>query len=288
MRHILILIFSLTVGVSSSNATIKIVASFSILADLVKQIGGEHVYVENIVGPNEDAHVFNPAPKHSIMLATADVVIVNGLGFEGWIDRLITASGFKGHKIIASKGVMAIKSGDLAQDPHAWHSIPNVMKYVEAISADLQKIDPKHAKDFQKNATRYKQRLRLLDEWVRDEVSRIAVKNRKIITAHDAFQYFAKEYKINFLAPMGISTQAEANPEVIKNLINLIKNEGIKIIFVENITNEKHMNMIHESTGARIGGTLYSDALSTDDGPAADYISMIRHNVSLLLTAMSI
>lgn len=293
MRYLLAL--ALTVLLSSpSMAALKVVTSFSILADIVKQIGGDHVAIDNIVGANEDAHVFNPAPQHSVMLAKADVVVVNGLGFEGWIDRLIKASGFKGSVIVASEGVKPIKLEENTstfhqgspQDPHAWHSIPLVMKYVDNISTALQKSDPEHAKEFKRNATSYKQRLRFLDEWVKDELSRIDPKKRKVITAHDAFQYFAHEYKIAFLAPQGVSTQAEATPEAVKALIDLIHKEDIKTIFVENITNEKQMQMIRESTGARIGGTLYSDALSDVDGPAPDYVSLMKHNVSLIISSM--
>lgn len=266
-------------------AAVKVVTSFSILADIVKQVGGEHVQINNIVGPNEDAHVFNPSPQHSMMLAKADLVIVNGLGFEGWIDRLIEASGFKGTVVVASAGLKPLKIG-LTEDPHAWHSIPAIMKYVENVSKALQKADPANAASYRKNATSYKQRLRLLNEWVHDELSKVDPKKRKVITAHDAFQYFAKEYKVAFLAPVGVSTQAEASPEAVMRLINLIRKEDIKMIFVENITNEKQMNIIQESTGARIGGTLYSDALSVPDGPASDYVSLMRHNVSLIISSM--
>lgn len=271
--------------ISPTFAAIKVVTSFSVLADLAKQVGGTHVHIDNIVGTDEDAHVFNPAPQHSVMLADADIVIVNGLGFEGWIDRLIQASGFKGTLVVASKGIQPLHANS-QEDPHAWHSISAIMKYVDNISAALQKADPAHASEFKKNATSYQQRLKLLNEWVHDEMSKVPPKKRKVITAHDAFQYFAVEYKITFLAPMGVSTQSEASPDAVMKLIQLIKQEDIKMIFVENITNEKQMNMIKESTGARIGGTLYSDALSSNDGPASDYLSLMRHNVSLIVSSM--
>lgn len=268
-----------------SLAHVKVVTSFSILADLVKQLGGDHVILETIVGPDEDAHVFNPSPQHGIALAHADLVIINGLGFEGWMDRLISSSGFKGTVVVATIDIKPMLANG-AQDPHAWHSIPLVMKYVDTISQALQKADPSHAKEYKQRTTDYKRRLHRLDEWVKDELSKIDIQKRKIITAHDAFQYFAAEYGIKFLAPQGVSTQAEATPEAIMKLIDLIRKEDIKMIFVENIANEKQMQMIQESTGARIGGTLYSDALSPVDGAAPDYISLMKHNVMLMTSAM--
>jgi zinc/manganese transport system substrate-binding protein len=293
MRFLGIIIINLLL-MGSSLAALKVVTSFSILQDIVKQIGGEYVELDNIVGPNEDAHVFNPAPQHSMMLAKADLVIINGLGFEGWIERLINASGYKGKIVSASGNVKALKVTNvpgqtafgMTDDPHAWHSVPAVMKYVDNISAALQKADPKNANHYKRKATSYKQRLKYLDDWIRDELSKVDPKKRKIITAHDAFQYFAHEYGVQFLSPVGVSTQAEASPDAVMQLIKLIRKEEIKMIFIENITNEKQMNMIRESTGARIGGTLYSDALSSSDGPGSDYLSLMRHNVSLITAAM--
>lgn len=307
MRYIIptFAIFLFSISTVLAQATpIKAVASFSILADIVKNIGGRHVEVLSIVGPNADAHVYQPTPDDSKKLAHADIVFINGLGFEGWIDRLIEASGFKerGSVIIVSKDVKPLKAKEVAgkgklsatDDPHAWHSVPAVMKYVKEISSALQKLDPLNAAVYQKNATEYLQRLRLLDEWVRDEIARVPQAKRLIITAHDAFQYFAKEYGVEFLSPMGVSTDAEPSPEVIKNLIDKIKQDDIKVIFVENMTNEKPINMIKESTKIEIGGVLYSDALAAPEDPediddlepAVDYTSLMRHNVSNMVAAM--
>lgn len=294
MRFTLSLLFTLLLGSNSFAAPTKVVASFSILADLVKNIGGDYVSVTTIVGPNEDAHVYQPTPLDSIMISEADLVIINGLGFEGWIERLIKASGFRGTPVIASQGVGSLKARgnplhktqSHIDDPHAWHSVPAVMKYVDNISRALAQFDPLHAEVYHKNATAYKQRLRFLDEWIRDEIGRISESKRKVISAHDAFQYFSAEYKVEFLSPVGVSTEAEATPEAIKKLIDLIRKEGIQRIFVENITNERQMHIIQESTGARIGGILYSDALSAAEDPAPDYISLMRHNVALIVEAM--
>lgn len=286
MKYLASLMLSLLLVMPSYGAKLQVVTSFSILQDLVKQVGGDHVHVDNIVGPNEDAHVFNPAPQHGVMLARAQLVFVNGLGFEGWLDRLVKASGFEGNIVSVTDGIKPIVVNN-TPDPHCWHSIPLAMIYVDNISKALQAADPANAREYQKNATAFKQRLRLLNEWVLDEVSRVEPKRRKVITAHDAFQYFAAEYNIKFLSPQGVSTQAEATPEAVMAIIKLIKDEGIKTVFVENITNEKQMKMIRESTGARLGGTLYSDALSAIDGPASDYISLMRHNVLLIISSMN-
>ena len=285
------LLFSINLMASSP---LKVVASFSILGDLIKQVGKEKVQVQTIVGPNADAHVYEPTPQDLKDVAGADLVFTNGLGFEGWINRLIKASGFKGPIIVASTHVHAHAvfdghqacCGSMPRDPHAWHNIQNAIIYVRNIRDALVANDPQNICFYRSNAEAYIKRLRALDAQLRKKLKNIPPHKRKIITAHDGFGYFGQSYDIEFLAPMGTTTESEPRAQDVANLIDKIKAHKVKTIFVENITNPRLIEQIARETGARVGGILYSDALSEGNGPAATYDSMIKHNFGLFLEAM--
>jgi zinc/manganese transport system substrate-binding protein len=287
---LLILCLSLST-VSYAATPLKVIATFSILADFVKNVGGDHVQVISIVGPDSDSHVYEPTPSDVKNIAEADMVFINGLGFEGWIERLITSSGYKGDVITTTDSVTPRLVKNPAEpdilDPHAWHSIPNVKIYVQNILKGLQKVDPQNASYYSNNAKIYMDQLESLDLWVQNELKQVPPCHRKIITAHDAFAYLGKNYGITFLSPVGVSTEAEPRVQSVVKLIHQIKQHRIKTIFVENISNPRLSEQLSAETGAKIGGTLYSDALSSPDNPeASDYLSMMRHNVTLLKTAM--
>ena len=267
---------------------IQVVASFSILADIVRQVGGKHIEVKSIVGPNADAHIFRPSPQTAQLVAKADIVIINGLGFEGWIERLIKASGFKGKTIVATDGLKAEMmrdedSGAIIQDPHTWHSVPNVMSYVKVIGQALQAYDPDNAGYYAGKMDAYLKELEGIDDWIRERFNEIDEIKRKFITAHDAFQYFGKEYGVTVLSPVGVTTENEASAKDVSKLIRQIRDYNIKAVFVENISNPRLIQQIANETGIKIGGTLYSDALSGPDEPADTYASMMRHNVRTIL-----
>jgi len=302
------------VGAASSASAaepLKVVASFSILGDLVAEVGGQHVAVRTIVGPNGDAHVYEPTPADARDAAGADLVVVNGLGFEGWLDRLIDASGYSGTVAVASTGVTPLRLSEEAAsgmpveeeehaaadhdeaghhhgdvDPHAWQSVPNAEIYVGNIADALCATDPADCADYRANATAYTAELKDIDATVRSIVAAIPKERRKVISTHDAFGYFADEYGIAFLAPQGVSTESEASAGGVAALIAQIRAEKVTAVFFENISDPRLIEQIARETGVKPGGELFSDALSGPDGPAPTYAAMMRHNVELLAGAM--
>lgn len=267
---------------------LKVVTSFSVLQDLTQQIAGAKMEVNTIVGPNSDAHVFQPTPETQKLLAGADLVIINGLEFEGWIKRLIDAAGFKGQVIVASKGITKQYVLDSrVPDPHAWHSVAAVKIYVRNIAQALSLLDPQNKEFYQKRLKHYLEELKELESWVYDSFQSIPAHKRKVVTAHDAFQYYAKEYGLTFLAPQGVSTESEPSAAEVARLIQLIRKESISALFVENMASTRLVEQMAKETGIRVLGPLYSDALSEKTEPAATYINMIRYNTEQLLEAMS-
>ena len=281
-------------------APIRAVASFSILGDLVREVGGPHVAVTNLVGPDSDAHGFSPSPADARKLAEADIVFVNGLGLEGWLDRLIRASGTRAPVIVASKGVPTIPAmddhahgsedhdhGAHAVDPHAWQSVANVRIYVANIRDGLAKADPAHEEAYRAAAAAYTVKLDALDQAVRQAVDRIPPENRRIITTHDAFGYFADAYGLRFIAPQGVSTDSEASPRDVAAIIRQIRRDKVPAVFLETISDPRQMELIAREGGARIGGKVYSDALSGPAGPAATYLDMMRSNLRAFDAALA-
>ncbi|CNF18043.1 periplasmic solute binding protein [Yersinia bercovieri] len=269
--------------------TIEAVASFSILGDIVQQVGGEHVNVITLVGPNGDPHGFEPTPKNSKQLSKADVVFVSGLGLEGWLERLISASGYKGQVVIASTGVDSRKMDDEGKrvtDPHAWNSMANGIKYANNVMNALIVADPEDADYFRKRGGEYTQQLEKLDADAKAQFAAIPADQRKVLTSHDAFGYFSQEYGVNFLSPVGFSTESEASASGVAALINQIKQEKIKTYFIENQTDPRLVKQIAAASGAKAGGELYPEALSPADGPAATYAEAFKHNVDTLVGSM--
>lgn len=269
-------------------APIHVVASFSIIADLVREVGGDKVEVVSLIPINADPHVYEPLPSDIKKLHKADIVFVNGLGFEGWLDRLIKAVGFKGNVTVVSDHVYPrlVFERTIIRDPHAWHSVPNAKIYVINIRDALIAYAPAFRDYFVRRTEAYLKRLTDLDASIRQRIDKIPPIQRKIITAHDAFSYFGNTYGVQFLAPKGVSTDAEAKVKNIVKLIEQIKKHNIKTLFVENIADPKIIQQLEKETGARIGGTLYSDALSAPNGPAPTYIQMVTYNVDLFIKGM--
>jgi zinc/manganese transport system substrate-binding protein len=287
-RHILAFAAVAAMGrVSAGQAQngLRAVATFSILGDLVKNVGGEHAEVATLVGPNGDVHVYAPAPADAKTLAAANVVFVNGLGLEGWLDRLIAASGSKAPVVVASRGIHPRKMTDkrdsnrLVSDPHAWQSVANAEIYVANIRDGLMAADPAGKEFYQAHAAAYLTALDALDREIKAAIATIPADRRKIITSHNAFGYFGDAYGLEFIALEGVSTDAEPSARDVANIIAQIRAQKIPAVFMENITDPRLIQRIAAETGAKIGGTIYSDALSPPNGPAATYIDMIRHNV---------
>jgi zinc/manganese transport system substrate-binding protein len=295
-RHVLAVAAAMLVlaaGPAGAQDKLKVVATFSILGDFVRQVGGDRIELTVLVGPNSDAHVYSPSPGDAKKIADAKLVITNGMGFEGWMSRLVKASGSKAPLIVATKGIKPRKTaghghghdhGDA--DPHAWQSVANAKTYVGNIRDGLVAADPNGRAAYEANAAAYLAKLDALEREVREAVQRIPADRRKVISTHDAFGYFKEAYGIDFVAPQGVSTETEASARDVAKIITQIKRQKIPAVFMENISDPRLIKRISDETGARIGGTLYSDALTDEKGPASTYIDMIRHNIKALSTAL--
>ncbi len=265
---------------------LNIVASFSILGDFAENVGGERVSVTTLVGPDGDVHVYAPAPADAKKILDARLVIINGLGLEGWLPRLVQSAGSKATVVTASQGVAPRKLGSDA-DPHAWQSVANAKMYVANIRDALVAADPAGAATYRANAERYLAKLDALDREVRDAIAQIPEARRKVISTHDAFGYFAAAYGIEFIAPQGVSTESEVSARDIAGIITRIRAGRIPAVFLENISDPRLIRRISAETGARIGGTLYSDSLTGEKGDAPTYIDMVRHNIRALTSALA-
>ncbi len=269
----------------AETTSLPVVASFSIIGDLVKEVGGAAVDLSTIVGPNGDAHVYEPTPQDGRKLAQARLVVINGLGFEGWIERLIKASGTKARIITLGDSVTPRKDAN-GLDPHVWQNVENAIKYVEAIGAALEAADPGHAMVYSANAAAYREKLTALDVGIARTFQHIPRERRRIVSTHDAFGYFAARYGLEFIAPQGVSTELEASARDVAKIIDAVKANKVAAVFLENIADPRLTQRIAAETGVKIGGTLYSDALSEPGGPASTYIDMMRHNVGELAKAL--
>jgi zinc/manganese transport system substrate-binding protein len=265
---------------------VNVVTSFSILGDFVKNVGGERVDVTTLVGPDGDVHVYTPAPADAKKIADAKLLVINGLGLEGWLPRLLQSSGSKAPIIIATKNIAPLKLGSDA-DPHAWQSVANAKIYVTNIRDALGAADPADAETFRTNTQAYLAELDALDREVREAIGKIPESRRKVISTHDAFGYFALAYGIKFIAPLGVSTESEASARDIAGIITQIKTAKIPAVFLENISDPRLIRQIAAETGARVGGTLYSDSLTGEKGDAPTYIDMVRHNIRALTSALA-
>jgi zinc/manganese transport system substrate-binding protein len=265
---------------------LNVVASFSILGDLVRNVGGDRVNVTTLVGPNSDVHVYAPAPADAKKIADAKLVIVNGFGLEGWLPRLVQSSGNKAVIATATEGVAPLKRGSNA-DPHAWQSVANAKTYVANIRAALSAADLAGNDIFRSNTDAYLAKLDGLEREVREAIAQIPPERRKVISTHNAFGYFAAAYGIEFIAPLGVSTESEASARDIAAIITQIKTAKIPAVFLENISDPRLIQRISAETGARVGGTLYSDSLTDEKGDAPTYIEMVRHNIKALTSALS-
>jgi zinc/manganese transport system substrate-binding protein len=282
-----LLLFALVLIASPLHAAerLNVVASFSILADFVRNVGGDRVNLTTLVGPDSDVHVYTPAPGDAKRIAEAKLVIVNGLGLEGWLPRLVQSAGSKAQVVTASAGIAPLKLGSAA-DPHAWQSVPNAKVYVTDIANALAAADPDDAEFFRTQAKAYLEKLETLDREVREAVAKIPPDRRKVISTHDAFGYFAAEYGVQFVAPLGVSTETEPSARDIAAIIGQIRAQKIPAVFLENISDDRLIRRIAAETGAKVGGTLISDGLTGEKGLAPTYIDMVRHNIKALTSAL--
>ena len=269
---------------------VKAVATISILGDFVKNVGGDRVEVVTLVGPNGDAHTFSPSPADARKIADAKVVFINGLGLEGWITRLVVASGTKAPTVTTTTGIKSRRmeeDGKQVTDPHAWQSIANARIYVANIRDGLSKADPAGTGTYDANAKVYLAKLDTLENEVKAAIAKIPADHRRIITTHDAFGYFGAAYGMEFIAPEGVSTEHEASAKDVAMIIKQIRKEKIPAVFMENISDSRLMQQIAKESGAKIGGALFSDALSDEKGPAPTYVDMMHNNIKQFLIALT-
>jgi zinc/manganese transport system substrate-binding protein len=294
-RHLLVASLAaclISSGVAAQSRT-KVVATTSILGDLVKNVGGDRVEIATLIGAGGDAHGYAPSSTDAKKLTDANLVIVNGLGLEGWIPRLIKASGTKATTVTATTGVRPRKmedehhGGRMTTDPHAWQSIANVKIYVANIRDGLIKADPAAKDQYTANAAAYTAKLDELEKEVKAAINAIPANRRRIITTHDAFGYFGAAYGLELLSPEGVSTETQASARDVAKIITQIKKQKIPAVFLENVTDPRLMERIARESGARIGGTLFSDALTDENGPAPTYIDMMRSNIHQFTAALA-
>ena len=286
---------------ANAQAPIQAVATFSILGDMVAAIGGNRVAVTSLVGPDEDAHAFEPGPNDLRAVAAAGIVFANGLGFEGWIDRLVAASGYRGAVVVATDGIepnhledddhavtpaAADDHAHEAVDPHAWQSLANARVYASNIASALTTADPAGAAIYAANLTAYLGEIDAIAAEARAAFAAIAPERRVVVTSHDAFGYFAEENGLTFLAPLGLTTDAEPTAGTLAALIGQIRDVGAGAVFIEAMTDPRLVEQIARETGATVGGTLYSDALSGPEGPAPTYLAMMRYNIRTIALAL--
>ena len=275
--------------VAAQTAKIPVVASFSILGDMTRAIGGEHIQVSALVGPDEDAHTYEPTPDDAKALLNAKVIIKNGLGFEPWLDRLVTSTETPGAIVTASHGVAAhtmAEAGETIPDPHAWHNLANAKLYVDNITQALIKADPADEADFNRNRAAYLKELDRLQAEAKAKLGNLPAGNRRIVTSHDAFGYLGQAYGIAFMAPQGLSTEREPSAAEVASLIRQIRADKVKAVFMENIKDSRLLQQIADESGAQIGGTLYSDALASE-GPASTFLGLFEYNLNTLHNALS-
>ena len=284
-RIVLLTLLLLMASPLQAAERLNVVASFSILADFIRNLGGERVDLTTLVGDNGDVHIYTPTPGDAKRVAAAKLVIVNGLGLEGWLPRLVQSSGSKAVIVTASAGIAPLKSGAEA-DPHAWQSVPNARIYVTNIGNALAAADPDDAAFFRTQTKAYLDKLETLDREVRDALAKIPPEKRKVISTHNAFGYFAAEYGVQFIAPLGVSTETEPSARDIAAIINQVKAQKIPAVFLENISDDRLIRRIAAETGAKVGGSLISDGLTGEKGPAPTYIDMVRHNIKALTSAL--
>lgn len=307
---------------AASAEPLRVVATFSILADIAAKIAGDRAEVTALVGPNGDAHVYQPGPGDARTIRSADLVVVNGLGFEGFMDRLMEASGYTGPIVVASSAIVPLEAGtddhghddpghaaddhddhdhedevaghDAAEDPHdhgpmdphAWQDLANGMAYATAVADGLCGVDPDGCTSYRANAEAYRADLAGLDTDIRARIDAIPAERRIVVTSHDAFGYFGAAYGVRFIAPQGVSTDAEASARDVASLIEQIRDTGVRTVFTESIADPRLIEQIARETGATVGTDLKSDALAPHGEPGDSYLSMMRHNADALIAAM--
>ena len=281
----IVLLFPLSLHATEK---IKVVTSFSILADLVSEVGGDRIELTNFVGADADAHTYEPSPDNAKALLRAKLIVANGLGFEPWLERLLASTEPMGKRINASAGVQPLMlddEGEQVPDPHAWQSLNNAEVYVRNIANALIDVDPAHAEEYISRRDAYLIHLNAMLKEANNRFASLPASKRKVVTSHDAFGYLGQAWQLQFIAPQGLSTHDEPSAGEVAALIRQLRSEGVRAVFVENIRDPRLIQQIADESGAKVGGTLYSDALASQ-APANTYLGMFKHNLNTLMAAL--
>lgn len=288
----LLAVFMATISYAAP-AKLEVVASFSILSDLTREVGGDRINVYSLVPAGQDAHVYQPRPSDIQKVKTAQVFVSNGLGFEGWQSRILGAANFKGRLVTASVGIVAPKASNHAHhghhdevDPHAWHNPQNVVIYVNNITKGLSLADAAGTSYYQARAAAYIKKVQAMDSWAQQQYKSLRPEQRKVLTSHDAFAYLGSRYGVKFIAPQGLSTEAEPTAKVVGQLIKQVKKEKIKAVFLEYASNEKLLTQISKEANVTIGGILYADSLTKAGDEADTWLKFFELNTQRLVAAM--
>lgn len=283
-------LLSLALPLPLAAKTIDVVASFTVLADVVQNVGGDHVHVKSLVPPNGDPHDYEPSPDDAKAVKAAAATFLSGEGLETWFERLAKAAGTQTPPVIVSNGIATHEfeeDGETVTDPHVWNSAANVLIWIDNIEAALIAADPGDAADIKASASAYRSKIAALDTTIKTRMAAIPLEKRKVLTSHDAFGYYGKEYGVTFLSPLGVSTETEASAADVAELIDQIRKEGVKVYFLESSNDSRLVTQVAGATGAQPGGELYPEALSEAGGPAPTYIDMMQYNTDRILSAIA-
>lgn len=289
IKNILTTLLILFAFISFSQDKIKVVSSASIFQDMAKNIGGDKIISESIVPIGGDPHTYTPKPSDVELVSSADLILINGLTFEGWINELIENSGTKAKVVLITEGVDPITSEKYhnASDPHAWMDASKGVQYAYNISAGLAAVDPDNALYYADNGARYSAEIKKVDQYIKTQIATIPKAQRILITSHDAFQYYGKAYDITLNAIIGISTESEAQSKDVQRVVDAIRKSNIPAVFIESTINPKMLKQIASDTGVKIGGELYADSIGDEDSEAPTYLKMLTHNTDVIVNALT-
>jgi zinc/manganese transport system substrate-binding protein len=277
---------------------IPVVATFSVIADMVTQVAEDRVHLTTIVGPDGDSELYRPTMADAKTVAEAKIVFMNGINdeFEPWLEPLLKQAKFAGAKVVVSRGAKTISASEentpsgkpkpAELDQHAWLDPKNGIIYVNNIAEALAKYDPENAAPYRARAAAYVDDLKALDTWAKAEMAAIPPAKRRIISSHDSLEYLAKAYNITLISVNGWTNNAEPSAAELARLTQQIKKERVHALFLDSITDPRVMQRIGQEAGISVGDTLYGDALSKPGGPAGTYVKMIRHDIEALKAGM--
>jgi len=283
------LLFSslLAVLLSTAHADLKVASLSTITTDLARQLGGSHVAVEAIIKPGIDPHEFEPTPGDVKKVADADLVLLTGKGMEGYLSKLEEAAGGSAKFLNVGKDIPSLtmkEDGKTVEDPHWWHSVDNMKRATRIVAEAFEKADPPNEAGYEHNESSYLAELDELERWIRVRLAELPHDRRKLVTSHDALGYFARDYGFTIYPVKGVNTTEDPSSQHVKEIIGMIKDQGVKAIFFETIENPRAVQQIADETGAKTGGSLHSDGLGDTEGNS--YVTMMKHNVSTIVEGL--